>query len=205
MSPVELTKENVRVLIEDMESEQIERTISKSDTDKFGQAVCAFSNDLSKTSRNGYLLIGVHDDGRLSGLKATDKLLQSLGGLRSDGNILPQPIMSAQSFSFPEGDVIVLEIQPSPFPPVRYKGRTWIRVGPRKGIANDMEERLLIEKRTAYVSTFDVRPALGNGLDTIKTKLFVESYLPNAIDEELLEKDARSVEEKLASLRLRQI
>ena len=36
------------------------------------------------------MLIGVNDNGLLSGLKANDKLLQSLGGLRSDGNILPE-------------------------------------------------------------------------------------------------------------------
>ena len=175
MSQLELTKEKVQALLKDMESEQIERTISKNDTDKFSQAICAFSNDIGKTLRNGYLLIGVHDNGTLSGLKATDKLLQSLGGLRSDGNILPQPIMSTQAFTFPDGDVIVLEIQSSPFPPVRYRGRTWIRVGPRKAIASEMEERLLIEKRTANVSTFDIRPSLGNGIDEIKLKTFLEN------------------------------
>lgn len=117
-------------MLTDMESEQIERTTSASNTNKFAQAVCAFSNDLSNTAKNGYLLIGVNDDGTLSGLKATDQLLQTLGGLRSDGNILPQPVMSVLSFSFDVGDVIVIETQPSPFPPVRYKGKTWIRVGP---------------------------------------------------------------------------
>ncbi|MFW6267869.1 MAG: helix-turn-helix domain-containing protein [Marinilabiliaceae bacterium] len=201
MSQITLTKGKVKKLLTDLESEQIERTTSKSDTEKFAQAVCAFSNDLSNSSRNGYLLIGVNDNGTLSGLKATDKLLQSLGGLRSDGNILPQPIMSTQAFSFSGGDVIVLEIQPSPFPPVRYKGRTWIRVGPRKAIASDMEERLLIEKRTANVSTFDIRPSQGNGIDALNTRVFIEEYLPNAVQEDELALDNRSVEEKLASLR----
>lgn len=201
MNILGLNKETIQSMLTDLESEQIERTISTNDTDKFAQAICAFSNDLSSTSRNGYLLIGVYDDGSLSGLKATDKLLQSLGGLRSDGNILPQPIMSISVFSYEDGDVIVLEIQPSPFPPVRYKGKTWIRVGPRKAVANEMEERILIERRTSNVSTFDIRPAIGIGLTEINQKLFTDNYLTLAIDNDLLIEDRRELPEKLASLR----
>ena len=201
MSDLGLNKEKVRAMLTDLESEQIERTISTNDTDKFAQAICAFSNDLSKSSRNGYLFIGVHDNGIPSGLKASDRLLQSLGGLRSDGNILPQPVLSVSVFTFDEGDVIVLEIQPSPFPPVRYKGKTWIRVGPRKAGANEMEERILIERRTTNVSSFDIRPSLSNDLESINLKLFTEEYLPQAIDHEVLQEDHRELTEKLASLR----
>jgi len=201
MNILGLNKEKIQSMLTDLESEQIERTISTTDTDKFAQAICAFSNDLSNSTRSGYLLIGVHDDGSLSGLKANDKLLQSLGGLRSDGNILPQPIMSISVFSYENGDVIVLEIQPSPFPPVRYKGKTWIRVGPRKAVANEMEERILIERRTSNVSTFDIRPAPGIGLTEINQKLFTENYLTLAIDSDLLIEDRRELPEKLASLR----
>ena len=120
-------------------------------------AICAFSNDISNSNRNGYLLIGAYDDGSLSGLKANDRLLQSLGGLRSDGNILPQPIMSISVTSFDDGDIIVLEIQPSPFPPVRYKGKTWIRVGPRKAVANEMEERVITSYSIHYTKLYDTK------------------------------------------------
>lgn len=201
MSVIGLNKEKVQAMLIDLESEQIERTISTTDTSKFAQAICAFSNDLSNTAQSGYLFVGVSDNGTLSGLEASDHLLQSLGGLRSDGNILPQPIMSVSVFSIAKGDVIVIEIQPSPFPPVRYKGKTWIRVGPRKAVANDMEERILIERRTSNVSTFDVRPSLGLGLDSIHKKLFTENYLPQAIDKDLLADDHRELTEKMASLR----
>jgi len=201
MSVIGLNKEKVQAMLVDLESEQIERTTSTTDTSKFAQAICAFSNDLSNTAKNGYLFIGVYDNGTLSGLTASDRLLQSLGGLRSDGNILPQPIMSVSVFSFVHGDVIVIEIQPSPFPPVRYKGKTWIRVGPRKAVANDMEERILIERRASNVSTFDVRRSLGLGLDSINQKLFTENYLPQAIDKDLLADDHRELTEKMASLR----
>jgi ATP-dependent DNA helicase RecG len=127
MEEVALSKNELILKITSLESELIERTISINNTDKFAQAICAFSNDLPNHRQKGYLLIGVKDNGELSGLKADDRLLQNLGGIRADGNILPQPIISVKTFTFDEGDVVVVEISPSPFPPVRYKGKTWIK------------------------------------------------------------------------------
>ena len=201
MEELKITKQKVRKMLTDLESELIERTISINNTDKFGQAVCAFSNDLPNHAQNGYLLIGVNDDGSLSGLKVTDKFLQTLGGLRSDGNILPQPILSVKAFSFDDGDVVVLEICPSPFPPVRYKGKTWIRVGPRKAVASEMEERILIERRSANVSTFDIRPCLDSSLEDVQPDSFKQKYLPQAIDKDSLNSDTRNIKEQLAALR----
>ena len=60
-----LTKEELLELIHDIESSRAERTVSVNDTDKFCEAVCAFANDMPDSKQNGYLLVGVHDDGRL--------------------------------------------------------------------------------------------------------------------------------------------
>lgn len=79
-----LTKNELIELIRDIESSRAERTVSVNDTDKFCEAVCAFANDMPDSKQNGYLLSGVHDDGRLSGLKATDSLLKNLAAIRSD-------------------------------------------------------------------------------------------------------------------------
>ena len=43
-------------LIEKLESDRIERTISLTDTDKYCEAICAFANDLPNHSRPGYFL-----------------------------------------------------------------------------------------------------------------------------------------------------
>ena len=60
-----LTKNELIELIQDIESSRAERTVSVNDTDKFCEAVCAFANDMPDSKQNGYLLVGVHDDGRL--------------------------------------------------------------------------------------------------------------------------------------------
>jgi ATP-dependent DNA helicase RecG len=83
-----LTNNQIRTLLDDIENERVERTVSTKDTDKFAKAVCAFANDLSNKRTPGYLLIGAFDDGSLCGLNVTDELLRNLAGLRSDGNTL---------------------------------------------------------------------------------------------------------------------
>ena len=60
-----LTKNELVELIRDIESSRAERTVSVNDTGKFCEAVCAFANDMPDSKQNGYLLVGVHDDGRL--------------------------------------------------------------------------------------------------------------------------------------------
>lgn len=142
-----LTEDELLELIRDIESSRAERTVSVNDMDKFCEAVCAFANDMPDSKQNGYLLVGVHDDGCLSGLKATDSLLKNLAAIRSDGNVLPIPVMNVETFHLPEGDVVVVEVAPAVLPPVRYRGRTWIRVGPRRAIATPEEEDLLIERQ----------------------------------------------------------
>ena len=196
-----LTEMQLMELLSDLESDRVERTVSVSDTDKFCQAVCAFANDLPNHRQPGYLLVGVRDDGSLSGLNVTDQLLQNLGAIRSDGNVLPQPVMSVARFKLQGGDVAVVEVQPSDMPPVRYKGTIWVRIGPRKGTAYEQDERMLTEKRVARAHTFDVLPFPEAKLADISLRLFDE-YRAQVIAPEVIEANHRTTEEQLASLRL---
>ncbi len=178
-----LSEDEPQDLVDDIEADRVERTVSTHDEAKFSEAICAFSNDLPGHGLPGYLLIGVHDDGRPSGLKVTDKLLKDLGGLRANGKILPPPTMSVFRGTLQGGrhEVVVVEVRPSDMPPVRYDGRVWIRVGPRKAVATEAEERLLSERRASSLArTFDARPCRGSALADLSVDLFKLTYLPNA-------------------------
>jgi len=191
-------------LMEDIESSNVERTISVNDNAKFSEAVCAFANDMVNSKRPGFLLIGVDDKtGKANGLMVTDQLLQNLAGLGTDGNILPAPAVTAYKISLSDGsgDVAVVEVQPSDLPPVRYKGLVRIRRGPRKGIANEQEERLLAERRVAGALTFDATPCVGSTVRDLALDLFTVSYRPIAVDAETIAENNRSIEHQLASLR----
>ena len=195
-----ITKQEILQLLNDTECHRVERTISKNDMDKFCQTICAFSNDLSGNGQKGYLMIGAHDNGKLSGLKVDDGLLLKIASIRTDGNILPQPLITVEKFTFETGDLLVAEVQPSEFPPVRYRGRVWVRVGPRKSIASEAEEKILTERRLSNIRTFDAKPCLGTSLQDLDVSLIKKDFLPKAVAEDILTEDKRSIEEQLASL-----
>ena len=196
-----LTTERLQAMMADHESDRVEMTVGVNDTDKFGQAVCAFANDFPNHRQPGYLLIGVDDRGKASGLTVTDGLLRKLGELRSNVNLEPLPAMTVQKYTLPDGDVAVVEVTPSDLPPVRYKGRVWIRVGPSRRAANRQEERLLVERRVALQRTFDSSPCHGCAIDDLALELFLVGYLPAAVSRDVIEENDREVREQMASLR----
>ena len=197
-----ITKDKIQELLHSPETYRIERTISTGNMDKFCEAICAFANDLPESRKKGYLFIGANDDGSLSGLKVDDALLKKIAAIRSDGNILPLPVMTVDKVEFPEGDLLVAEVSPSLLPPVRYRGRVFVRIGPRRDIASEAEERLLIERRTAYMATFDATPCLGSTLDDLNLDYIKDTYLPSVVDVDILSRDKRDIKEQMASVHL---
>jgi len=198
-----LTEDQLRTLMRDLESDRVERTTATKKFDKFGQAICAFANDFPGSRQPGYLLVGVEDNGAPSGLAVTDEMLRDLGELRSSGKVLPLPAITVEKITLSggAGDVAVVEVLPSDLPPVRYEGRTWIRVGPRKAIATESEERILSERRTVLAKTFDARPCAGATVRDLVPDLFLTNYRTRAIAPEVIEENHRSLEQQLASLR----
>ena len=197
-----LTTDQLLALLGDHESDSVEFTTSTKNTDKFCEAICAFANDFSNRRQPGYLLVGANDAGTASGLTVTDQLLRRLADLRSNVNLEPLPAMTVEKYTLPDGEIAVVGVLPSDLPPVRYKGRVWIRIGPSRRQANQQEERILVEKRAALQKPFDIRPCHGCTLDDLVVDLFWVSYLPAAVDRAVIAENQRSVREQMASLRL---
>lgn len=196
-----LSPEFVQTLLSDLESDRVERTVATSNTDKFAQAICAFGNDYPNHRQPGYLIVGANDDGTLAGLSVSDELLRNLAAIRADGNVLPPPAMTVEKVVMHAGsEVAVVVVQPSTVPPIRYKGRVYLRIGPRKGIANEQEERILSERRASLVTTFDAHPIREAGLNDLTMRLFDE-YRMQTVDAGTVAANHRTTEEKLASLR----
>jgi ATP-dependent DNA helicase RecG len=188
-------------LFMDLESDRVERKASDSDRNKIRQAVCAFANDLPNYCQPGVIFVGVNDDGSCSNLQITDELLLRLADMRSDGNILPFPILTVSKRLINGCEVAVLVVEPSDTPPVRFNGRTWIRVGPRRASATSEEERRLNEKRRAGDLPFDLRPLPSATIADLNLEFFQQSYLPFALAPEVLEENQRSLTQQLASVR----
>lgn len=195
-----ITTEQLKTLLYDLESDRVERTQSVSNTDKFSEVVCAFANDLPNNNKAGYLIIGAKDDGKPANIEVTDRLLRELVELRSNGNIQPLPQLNVGKFVIDGCQFAVVEVFPSFFPPVRYKGTVFVRMGPRKDIASEQEERILTEKRIAQAKSFDSCAAYSSGLDDLSLILFAV-YRQKVISHDIIEANHRSVQEQLASLR----
>lgn len=197
-----IDSDGLQALLADIESARVEWTQSISDTDKFCEAICAFANDMADLRQPGYLIVGVDSQGKPVGIEVTERLLEALAAHRDNGQIIPQPTMNVAKLAADGKAVAVVEVFPSTMPPVRYKGRTHIRVGPRRAIATAEEERRLSERRIARAKTWDVRACADASLDDLSLDLFTLSYLPNAVARQVIAENQRSTEEKLAGLRL---
>jgi ATP-dependent DNA helicase RecG len=196
-----ISREQLELLLSNLEQDRIEKTISVNDTNKFGEAICAFANDLANHNQPGYLIIGTHDNGSKAGMTITEQNLQTLLSFRNDGRIVPPPSLVVAKFEYPDGELAVVEVLPHFLPPVRFNGRVCIRAGIRRGYANEADERILTEKRTAFARSFDVLPCKGSTLDDISIELFKLLYLPSAIAADILAENGRDLKEQLASLK----
>ena len=198
------TDEELLLLLNDTESDRAERKQSfKGDTPKKArQAVCAFANDLPNYNEPGILFIGAGDDGTPSHEPITDQLLLSLSDIKTDGNILPLPVLSVEKRNLKGAEMAVVTVMPSDMPPVKYDGRIWIRTGPRRAIANEQEERILNEKRRHKNLPFDIYPFPSAKLRDLSRNIFEIEYLPAAFASDVLEANERSYEERLASCKM---
>ncbi len=199
-----LNDETLEFLLRNIESDRAERKGSfKGDApEAVRQAICAFANDLPGHQAAGVAFIGVRDDGQPAGLPITDELLRNLASIRSDGNILPLPSMTVEKRTLLGAEVAVITVIPSDAPPVRYKGRTYIRTGPRRDIANAQDERILNERRRYRDLPFDLQPVSFATLADINRSVFESEYLPGAFSADTLEANQRSYEERLSACRM---
>jgi ATP-dependent DNA helicase RecG len=196
-----MTDHELEILLADLESDRAERKSSLAEPDKIRQAVCAFANDLPRHEAPGVVFVGVRDDGTPSGLPITDQILLDLAAMRSDGNIVPIPSLVVQKRSLQGTDLAVVIVEPADAPPVRYKGRVWIRVGPRRDLATPEDERRLTERRRSKDIPFDLSPLRDAALPDLDLELFSKIYLPSAVAADVLDQNQRDTRQQLSSLR----
>jgi len=190
--------------LKDLESDLAERkeSLGGDARDTIRQAICAFANDLPDHRKPGVVFVGIKDDGSCANLPITDEMLLTLANMKTDGNILPLPAMTVEKKKLAGCELAVVVVLPSDAPPIQFKGRIWVRTGPRRSIASAQDERILNEKRRHRDLPFDLHPIQHGKLDDLNRRLFQEEYLPSAVASDVLEKNARSYEERLATCRM---
>lgn len=199
-----LTDRELISLLDGIESDRAERKAAyRGDVPKKSrQAVCAFANDLPGHNQPGVLFIGAGGNGEPSGLAITEQLLLSLADMKTDGNILPLPVLSVEKRKLKGAEMAVVTVMPSDMPPVKYEGRIWVRTGPRRSIANAQDERILNEKRRYRNLPFDNHPIPAAAIRDLSRTIFENEYLPSAFADDVLRENKRSYTERLASCRM---
>jgi ATP-dependent DNA helicase RecG len=91
-----LTDNELEGLLQEIESDRVERKASAVDRSRIRRTICAFANDLPGHRQPGVIFVGVKDDGTCANLIVTDELLRLLSDMRSSGDILPPPSMTVQ-------------------------------------------------------------------------------------------------------------
>ncbi|MDE0484852.1 MAG: putative DNA binding domain-containing protein [Candidatus Poribacteria bacterium] len=198
------TDEELLEMIEIGESDRVEfkESLSGNVPERIREAICAFANDLPANSEPGIIFVGVKDNKTVGTVQITEELLRQLADMKTDGNIVPPPSMTVEKHVLNEKEVAVVQVDPSNSPPVRYKRVIHVRTGPRRGIATAQDERNLNEKRRYGDRPFDLFPVQTASLSDLNLALFNYEYLPQAVSEEILALNERTLNEQLAATKM---
>jgi len=183
------------------EHEGLELKRDLSSRDPIRRSICALANDLPGRGA-GTLLIGVRDDGTPTGVTVDDDLLLAVASFRDDARILPRPLIGVSAQTFAGKSVVAVDVTATEYPPMRFDGTVYVRVGPSTRKASAGEERQLVERRRAIDLPFDQHAVPGTTSAVLDLELFHSTYLPAAVSAEVLAENERSADEQLASLRL---
>ena len=198
------TDDELEQMLSDIESDITERKESFRGNAPTAarEAVCALANDLPDHRRPGVVFIGAKNDGTPSNLPISDELLRQLSDIKTDGNIVPPPTLTVAKRFLRGADMAVITVWPADSPPVKYKGRIHIRIGPRRAIASAQDERILNEKRRHRDRPYDVQPMMAAMIDDLDRTRFELEYLPAAVAPDILEANDRSAEQRLAATKM---
>ena len=197
----QFTEQELEKLLKKEESESVEFCESPKKTDKIVKAICAFSNDMSDSQKTGIVFIGVKDNGMGARLSVTDEMQRNIAHIRSDGNLHPFPVISVRKIILRQCEMIIVEVQPSKNPPLRYQGRCWIRIGTTTRQASQEEENRLQEKREGSALPTDMKGITDASLSDLNMDYFKTQYLPSSVSPEILETNQRNLKNQMRSLR----
>lgn len=162
--------------------------------------ICAFANDLHDRHKPGVVFVGVDDTGKTVGLSVDEVLLNALADIRSHADMVPPPSLRVTSLLVDDGQVACVQVWPASAPPIKFKGRIYVRDGASTRIAGPEDERVLSEKCLVRNPPFDVRPFPAADMKKDLDLVYYErQYLPAALPEEILAENDRTLEQRLSA------
>lgn len=149
---------------------QFKATIKHADA--LASEMAAFSN-----SNGGYILIGVNDDGSITGLTVDDiRRINQMIANATTHNIRPAINPLTQNFVLPEGRVIVVMVEQGINKPyMDNQGLIWVKNGSDKRKVTAREELQRMFQESAFIHA-DEMPVLGSSIDDVDMAFFEEFF-----------------------------
>lgn len=148
----------LKQLIKNGENSHVEFKNADVSTNDLAYEIAAFAN-----FEGGVILLGIDDDGNISGIKRNDMEEYLMNICRN--NISPGIIPSYEKIVTEEGDVVALSIPKGISKPYSVNGKHYIRVGSTKRIATREElERLFQLSGDIH---YDISPVYGTGIKNL--------------------------------------
>lgn len=143
-----LTPEQLETILAQGEDSQYQFKRTLTNTDAFAAELAAFAN-----ANGGYIIIGVEDDGTISGLSREDiaRLNQLLSNAASQ-NIRPPLHPTTQNMTLPQGMIMVVNVTAGLNKPyMDNQGRIWVKTGADKRHVTAREEIQRMFQETGLV------------------------------------------------------
>lgn len=143
-----LTHEQLETILAQGEDSQYQFKRTLTNADAFAAELAAFAN-----ANGGYIIIGVEDDGTISGLSREDiaRLNQLLSNAASQ-NIRPPLHPTTQNMTLPQGMIMVVNIAAGLNKPyMDNQGRIWVKTGADKRHVTAREEIQRMFQETGLV------------------------------------------------------
>ena len=143
-----LTPEQLETILAQGEDSQYQFKRTLTNADAFAAELAAFAN-----TNGGYIIIGVEDDGTISGLSREDiaRLNQLLSNAASQ-NIRPPLHPTTQNMTLPQGMIMVVNVTAGLNKPyMDNQGRIWVKTGADKRHVTAREEIQRMFQETGLV------------------------------------------------------
>ena len=194
----------LEALMADLESDLVARKASLEGAAprRIRSTVCAYANDLPRHARPGVIFVGVSSSGRPPALPITDRPLAQLAAVRTAGDIVPPLSLTVEERTLLGTEVAGVAVQPAASPPVRCKGRIWIRIGSRLAVASAQDERTLNKKCRSRDRRFATMPLPSSGIAGLDLRRFEQECRPLAVNASDLAEHDRTAAERLAATKM---
>lgn len=167
-----MTELELRELINKGEGHHLEFKLEQENNDDFAKTFAAFAN-----TDGGKILVGISDDGSISGINDIDSLMRRLDDIAINRCEPPITILQ-ESLQVDENNVVIVSVPKGPQRPYDVSGRTYIRASNRIRMASREEkQRLFQSSESIYYDEIPVTRSKFGDFDINSFQQFLSDYL----------------------------